>query len=165
MADSESPTRLIRTLSSQHWEVTETHILLNNLLKYKAGEYGNYTFYISRDSLESEFLRRETFDHDKLVSSVLIPCRKVKEYIDFYGYKKETYEKLTEDFLDCIRQYKPVLDPKEPVCNSGVSGRMERVIWVKGIDRDTLDKSVERAMTDKGYSRYRDYNFYEHIAC
>lgn len=84
-----------------------------------------------------------------------------REYIDFYGYNKDKYEILTNDFMDVIREHEPV--KRDGIFDRGF--RCERVIYVKNI-YDLPDKKLEEIidypMIKKGYQRYKDYNYYIH---
>lgn len=160
------PPKMIRTLSTQHWEVTETFLLENNLLRHKAGEYGQYTFYVSRPSSESDFLCRETYENDTLVSSVNVPIKDrdntSKQTMDLYVYKREfPLEKVKQDFMECIKGFHPVWSGKEPRYNE-LCRRYE--FYGIQIQTDTTDFApVETCMSKLGYQRYQHYNFYEHV--
>lgn len=84
-----------------------------------------------------------------------------REYIDFYGYKKDSYEKLTNDFMEVIRDH-------EPVKRDGIVDRdfrLERVVYVKniyGLSDKELEEKIDYHMLKKGYQRYTDYNYYVH---
>lgn len=84
-----------------------------------------------------------------------------KEYIDFYGYKKDKYETLTNDFMEVIRDHEPV--KREGIFDRGF--RLERVIYVKNIygsSDEKLQTIIDYPMSRKGYQRYTDYNYYIH---
>jgi hypothetical protein len=83
------------------------------------------------------------------------------EYIDFYGYNKNTYEQLTLDVLECLTEYNPVLNTR-PI-NYTDFGRCERAIWVTGLYADKeFEEKLERSLVAKGYKRFTDFNFYLH---
>lgn len=86
----------------------------------------------------------------------IIDCQ---QYIDFYGYNKDTYEKLSNDFCSCISDYEPKMTGKITVQHWG---RCERRIIVKKDYEDNFNKTVDDKMNKMGYVRFKDYNFYEH---
>ncbi len=80
-------------------------------------------------------------------------------YIDFYGYDKLIYDKITQDFIICIKEHSPS-SVTEPIFREWK--RCERTVLVNPsslIDEEKIDK----CMTQKGYQRYRNYNFYTHV--
>lgn len=84
------------------------------------------------------------------------------EYIDFYGYCGEKYENLTKDFVECLEGHNPVVSDEQIVITN--FGRYQRKILVSGVHRkENILKSIEEKMTQKGYKRYIDYNFYDNL--
>jgi len=82
----------------------------------------------------------------------------MSKYIDFYGYNKMIYEKLTKDFVDCINLLDPKIAEKAPEYREW--GRCERKILVNELEID--ETSIDKCMLGKNYVRYQDYNFYMH---
>jgi hypothetical protein len=78
-------------------------------------------------------------------------------YIDFYGYDKEKFPKLLEDFIACILEYNPILDTS--VIEYTSFGRCEKRILASG-NYSKFQITVEEKMYNMGYAKYRDYNYY-----
>jgi len=90
--------KLIRTLSSHHWEDAEVRMITRSRNQQWAGESGDWIYIIVRDNTKTRDALRKTFYKREMIHEVptRLPCAKRCENHNKNGKKcgKKTFETL-----------------------------------------------------------------------